>query len=220
VCVPLCVSARPSPLLQRSVGWAQPGRLTQARPTDYPPRLKSSHSTSSSRPSGCSFRCSRRMPPSRQERRKAERDAAKRAPGRAGAAAAAGVVAGAAAAVANVRLNPRNPGGDWTTQPADPTVLVRALGAEVVRQRAAEGDREAQWSLGRWLRRKAFGRVGTPSDARLNSPEAVVGLALFPPKSFRSSPRHQSPPPTQDVCACVCIAQQTYWVIICADAVT
>jgi len=71
---------------------------------------------------------------SRQERRKAERDAAKRAPpGQAGATAAA-------AAAANV--NPRNPVGDWTTQAEDPDALLRAMGGNIVRQRAAEGDRQ------------------------------------------------------------------------------
>jgi len=79
--------------------------------------------------------------PSRQERRKAERDAAKRAPGQAGAAGAGG----AATAGANVGMNPV---GDWTTQASDPSVLFRALGADIVWQRAGAGDMEAQWSLG------------------------------------------------------------------------
>jgi len=95
------------------------------------------------------------MTPSRQERRKAERDAAKRAPAKAGAAGAAG----AAAARAPVNVNP---GGDWTTQTEDPNVLLRALGAEMVKQRAGEGDREAQYSLGAWC-------MSTKAD---------VGLAL------------------------------------------
>jgi len=86
--------------------------------------------------------------PSRQERRKAERDASKRAPtraGTAGAGAAAGAgsaaragaaagaaraagaagAAGAAAALAHLSVDP---GGDWTTQAADPNVLFHALG--------------------------------------------------------------------------------------------
>jgi len=75
--------------------------------------------------------------PSRQERRKAERDAAKRAPAQAAAAAAARA-AGAAAALANLNVHP---GGDWTTQAKNPSVLCRALGAEIVKQRAAAGDR-------------------------------------------------------------------------------
>ena len=65
---------------------------------------------------GCST--SRQIMPSRQERRKAERDAAKRAPGQAGAGGAGGA-GGAATALANLSVNP---GGDWTTQAADPAV--------------------------------------------------------------------------------------------------
>jgi hypothetical protein len=72
--------------------------------------------------------------PSRQERRKAERDAAKRAP-------AEGAAAGAAATGVN-------PGGDWTTQVKDHNVLFYALGPELVKQRAAKGDREAQYAQG------------------------------------------------------------------------
>jgi len=79
--------------------------------------------------------------PSHQERRKAERDAAKRAPGQAGAWGAAGA-AGAAAALANLSVNV-DPGGDWTTQAADPAVLFRALGPEILKRRAGAGDREA-----------------------------------------------------------------------------
>jgi len=61
------------------------------------------------------------------------------APAQAGAAGAAG----AAAALANLRVNP---GGDWTTQADDPMLLFRALGAEGMKRRADEGDREAQFS--------------------------------------------------------------------------
>ena len=119
--------------------------------------------------------------PSRQERRKAERDAAKRAPAQAGA-------AGAAATLVNVHLNPRDPAvGDWTTQAADPRVLVRALGAEIVRQRAGAGDREAQWSQGYKLVREA-GVPGTPLGAAGRSPKADVGLHLAL-RSFRSLAR-------------------------------
>jgi hypothetical protein len=78
------------------------------------------------------------MAPSRQERRKAERDAAKRAPAQAGAAGAGRPAADGA----NVTVSPL---GDWTTQAADHTVF-RALGAEILRQMAREGDAEAQWS--------------------------------------------------------------------------
>ena len=105
--------------------------------------------------------------PSRQERRKAERDAAKRAPAQAGA-------AGAAAARANVNVTQL---GNWTTQAADPYVLLNALGAETVKQRAGEGDREAQFSLGCWLMNEA-GVWATPLGAGDRSPKADVGLAL------------------------------------------
>ena len=121
--------------------------------------------------------------PSRQERRKAERDAAKRAPAQAGAAGAAG----AAAALANLNVNV-NPVGDWTTQTKDPRVLVRALGAEVVKRRAGEGDREAQWSLGYSLMCEA-GVPGTPLGAGGRSPKADVGLELFAPHTFQSLTR-------------------------------
>ena len=79
--------------------------------------------------------------PSRQERRKAEREAAKSAPGQAG----AGGAGGAAAGRANVHVNPV---GDWTTQTEDYNVLFRALGFESVKRKVAEGDKEAQFSLG------------------------------------------------------------------------
>ena len=79
--------------------------------------------------------------PSRQERRKAQRDAAKRAPGQAG----AGGAGGAAAARANVNVNPV---GDWTTQAEHPSSLFRTLSTETVKQKAAAGDGEAQFSHG------------------------------------------------------------------------
>jgi hypothetical protein len=104
--------------------------------------------------------------PSRQERRKAERDAAKRAPAQAGA-------AGAAAARANV-----NPLGGWTTQADDPALLLRALGAEVVKQRAAQGDREAQFSAGCLRVAEADGTAGEHLGAGGRSSKADVGLAL------------------------------------------
>jgi len=107
---------------------------------------------------------------SRQERRKAERDAAKRAPGQAG----AGGAGGAAAARANVNMNPV---GDWTTQAEDPNVLFRALGAEVVEQRAGAGDREAQFSHGYRLLWEADGGAGTKLGAGGRSPKADVGFA-------------------------------------------
>jgi hypothetical protein len=111
---------------------------------------------------------------SRQERRKAERDAAKRAPGQGGARGAGG----ATAAPADVNTNPV---GDWTTQTADPMTLFRALGEEIVNQRAGAGDREAQFSQGCQLVCEADVAAGTagatPLGAAGGSPAADVGLA-------------------------------------------
>jgi len=112
---------------------------------------------------------------SRQERRKAERDAAKRAPTAAGSAGAA--AATAAPANVNARVDQL---GDWTTQSGDPGVLMRALGAEGVKQRADRGDPVAQWSYGFWLMSE-----GDPNatqgmhlgDAR-RSPVGDEGMAL------------------------------------------
>ena len=112
--------------------------------------------------------------PSRQERRRAERDAAKRAPGQAG----AGGAGGAAAAFANSNVHV-NPVGDWTTQTADPFVLFRALGADIVKQKAGAGDREAQFSLGYRLVREADGGAGPPLGAGGRSPKADVGFAFY-----------------------------------------
>jgi TPR repeat protein len=122
------------------------------------------------------------MPPSRQERRKAERDAAKRAPARAGAAGAAGANQGAAgaaaAALANLNVNVNPPLGDWTTQAKDPTVLLRALDPQMVKQRADAGDRDAQYSLGYALVGKAGG-VGKPLSTGGRSPQSDEGVALL-----------------------------------------
>jgi len=90
--------------------------------------------------------------PSRQERRQAERNAAKRAPAKATAAGAAG----AAAALENLNVNV-NQLGDWTSQTEDASVLVRALGVEVVKKMAGEGDRDAQYSRGIMLVSEAAG---------------------------------------------------------------
>jgi len=109
---------------------------------------------------------------SRQERRKAERDAAKRAPGQAEAAGAGG----AGAARANVNMNPV---GDWTTQTADPSVLIREVGAEILKRRAGEGDREAQWSLGYRLVSEADGPAGIEPGAGGRSPKADVGVCTL-----------------------------------------
>jgi TPR repeat protein len=119
---------------------------------------------------------------SRQERRKAERDAAKRAPARAGVAGAAGANQGAAgaaaAALANLHVNVNPPLGDWTTQARDPYVLLRALDPQIVKQRAAAGDRDAQYSLGCVLVGEAGG-VGVSLGAGGRSPKSDEGLALL-----------------------------------------
>ena len=119
------------------------------------------------------------MPPSRQERRSAKRDAAKRAPAQAGAAGAA-----AAAAPANSHVNV-NLGGDWRTQNEDPMLLFQALGAangghggEEVRQKADQGDRDAQYSVGYMMIHFASEMPkGSRVGAAGRSPEADVGLA-------------------------------------------
>jgi hypothetical protein len=80
--------------------------------------------------------------PSRQERRKAERDAAKRAPANARAA-GSGAAASAAGAGVNVNVNPV---GGWKTQQENPWTLIDALGPKIVEQKAAAGDRAAQYS--------------------------------------------------------------------------
>ena len=58
----------------------------------------------------------------------------------------------------------------------DPSALLDALGDEVVKLRAGEGDREAQWSLGYSLMSEA-GVAGTPLGAAGRSPKADVGMA-------------------------------------------
>jgi hypothetical protein len=47
-----------------------------------------------------------------------------------------------------------------------------------VKQRAGEGDKEAQWSMGFWLTREAEGVAGTPLGTASRSSKADVGLAL------------------------------------------
>jgi len=59
----------------------------------------------------------------------------------------------------------------------DPLALIAALGYEVVKQRAAKGDGEAQWSQGYLLVRQADGHAGG-IGASGRSPVADVGLAL------------------------------------------
>jgi hypothetical protein len=108
--------------------------------------------------------------PSRQERRKAERDAAK-------AGAKAGAKGAAAAAAAHVL---EDPDGDWTAQTGDCGVLLEALGSEVVRQLAGEGNRTAQFSLGYKLMSEAEFDAGATGGlgASGRSPKADVGLSM------------------------------------------
>ena len=59
----------------------------------------------------------------------------------------------------------------------DPSALIRALGAEVVKQMAAKGEGEAQFSRGCMLVSEADGNAGLMSS---RSPLADVGLAIPP----------------------------------------
>jgi len=60
----------------------------------------------------------------------------------------------------------------------DPSVLFEALGVELVMQRVAEGDREAQWSLGYWLVSEADGGAVMPLGAASRSSQADVGFEV------------------------------------------
>jgi len=64
------------------------------------------------------------------------------------------------------------------------SVLFEALGAEVVKQRAAKGEGEAQFSQGCLLVRQADGNAGS-FGAGGRSPKADVGWH-FPPTCFES----------------------------------
>ena len=61
----------------------------------------------------------------------------------------------------------------------DPSALIRALGSEVVKQKAAKGEGEAQFSQGCRLVSRADGNTGL-MGASGRSPMAEVGLALSP----------------------------------------
>jgi hypothetical protein len=67
----------------------------------------------------------------------------------------------------------------------DPSALVRSVGAEVVKQRAAKGEGEAQFSQGcRLVSRadadaRALDGAADLLGASARSPTADVGLALF-----------------------------------------
>lgn len=152
---------------------------------------------------------------SRQERRRAEREAAK-APARArgareagdvgdagraegagseggaggaggaeGAGAAGGAEASAAHANVHVTLNVNNRCG-WSKQTEDPNLLFGAFDYEDVKQKAGEGDRGAQYSLGCRLT-LTDGEAGTPLRAGDIPPTANVGLDLAPHTPGRSS---------------------------------
>jgi hypothetical protein len=83
--------------------------------------------------------------------------------------------AGAASALANLNVDP---GGDWTTQEEDPIALYQSLGAEMLKQKAVAGDREAQFSQGCVLLTEASTDDAGFSDVVGRSPKAQVGLAL------------------------------------------
>jgi TPR repeat protein len=123
-----------------------------------------------------------------------EREATKRASARAGGAGAAGAnqgaagaaevaranegAAGAAAALANLNVNVNPPLGDWTTQAEDPVALLRALDPQMLKQRAAAGDRDAQYSLG-YMLVSAAEDVDVPLGAGGRSPQSDEGMALL-----------------------------------------
>jgi hypothetical protein len=145
--------------------------------------------------------------PSRQERRKAERDAAKRAPAMAGAGGAAAARADLnvnplghwrtqtedpyvgpgrrallATHVIGCHLSQRRQTRrilTWRAMTAwpDPLAMLDALGLEVIQQRAAKGDGEAQFSLGWLLVRGADGQAGEQGTSG-RSPRSDVGFAL------------------------------------------
>jgi hypothetical protein len=61
----------------------------------------------------------------------------------------------------------------------DPSVLFQALGTAIVKQRAAAGDGEAQYSLGfRLVAEADGGPYGALLGANGRSPNSDVGLAL------------------------------------------
>ena len=59
-----------------------------------------------------------------------------------------------------------------------PSALFEALGAEVVKQRAANGEGEAQFTQGCMLVSRADGGDGSPLGSSGRSPQADVGLEL------------------------------------------
>jgi hypothetical protein len=60
-----------------------------------------------------------------------------------------------------------------------PSALLRALGAQVVEQKAIEGDMEAQFSQGGWMVNAVAGAGGAGlSGAAGSSPQVEVGLAV------------------------------------------
>jgi hypothetical protein len=100
--------------------------------------------------------------PSRQKQRKARSDAAK--------------AADTAAALANLHVSV----GDWTSQVEDPNALVRAISAETLRKMSDDGDRNAQYSLGRQLVMDAsrFTSGWTSLSSARRTAKAEVGWAL------------------------------------------
>ena len=71
-------------------------------------------------------------------------------------------------------------GGDWTTQESDPSALIEVLGPGALAQKAAEGDRDAQFSLGYMWASSAPAAAAGELDAAGRSPYAKVGLDFAP----------------------------------------
>ena len=90
-----------------------------------------------------------------------------------------------AAAAAALALANADPVDDWTTQTEDPWALFRVLGAENVYWKAAQGDREAQFSQGFGLVYEADGAAGETEATALgtagSTPRADVGMVFCTP---------------------------------------
>jgi len=88
--------------------------------------------------------------------------------------------AGVAAALANMNVNPL---GDWTTLAEDPEVLFGAgerADVEMVKRKAAAGDREAQYSIGFLIINSTSTGEGTPLGGEAGrTPVAEQGMAYL-----------------------------------------
>ena len=72
------------------------------------------------------------------------------------------------------------------------TVHVREIGAENVKRKAAEGDREAQYSQGLRLVRDADGSEGASLGAGGRSSKADAGLVALCTAQFPDATSHQT----------------------------